>query len=122
MTNQPYQFGKTSEAIAVKYLKKQKYKLLVQNYRTKFGEIDIIARDRKTLVFIEVKARKSDQFGHPKGAVTYQKQKRISRVTLHYLKETGQNDVKARFDVVSIRLKNGKPEIEVIKNAFEVTG
>lgn len=120
MTNHQYQFGKSSEAIAVKHLKKQKYKLLAQNYRTKFGEIDIIAKDKRTIVFIEVKARKSDQFGHPKGAVTYQKQKRIVRVAMQYLKETGLSDVKARFDVVSILLKNGKPEIEIIKNAFEV--
>lgn len=119
MANRQHQFGKSSEAIAVKHLKKQKYKLLAQNYRTKFGEIDIIAKDKGTLVFVEVKARKSDQFGHPKGAVTYQKQKKIVRVALHYLKETGQSDVKARFDVVSILVKNGKPEIEIIKNAFE---
>lgn len=120
MTNLLQQFGKKSESLAVRHLKKNKYKILEKNYRTKAGEIDIIARDRDTLAFIEVKARRSDEYGHPKEAVTRQKQKKISLVAMQYLKETRQSDARARFDVVSIRFDRNRPEIEIIKNAFEV--
>lgn len=120
MTMRQHQFGKSSEELAARYLKKRKYKILAQNYRTRFGEVDIVARHKRTIVFVEVKSRKTNRFGHPKGAVTRQKQKKMTRVALHYLKQTGQNDAKARFDVVSIQINQGKPEIEVIENAFDV--
>ncbi len=119
MLNQSQQFGKKSEAIAVKHLKKQKYKILEENYRTRLGEIDIIAKDGDTIAFIEVKSRRSDHFGHPKGAITPQKQRKITMVALQYLKATGQSNARARFDVISISLLQNKPEIELLKNAFE---
>ena len=119
MLNQSQQFGKKSETIAVKHLKKQKYKILEENYRTRLGEIDIIAKDGDTIAFIEVKSRRSDQFGHPKWAITPQKQRKISMVALQYLKSTGQSNARARFDVISISLIQNKPEIELLKNAFE---
>lgn len=118
MLNRRQQFGQSSETVAARFLKKQRYKILETNYRTRQGEIDIIARDGDTIVFIEVKARTSDRFGNPKGAVTFQKQRKISMVALQYLKETKQSDVKARFDVVSISSQTNPPAIEVIKNAF----
>ena len=120
MLNKNQQFGRKSEALAVKYLKKNKYKILTQNYRTKLGEIDIIAKDKDTLAFVEVKARKSKDYGHPKGAVTPRKQRTIAMVALHYLKATHQSDAKARFDVVAISFAESGPEIEIIKNAFDV--
>ena len=120
MLNKNQQLGIESEAFALKYLKKRRYKILQKNFRTKFGEIDIIAKDKDTIAFIEVKARSSDRFGPPKGAITPWKQKKISMAALSYLKATNQPGAKARFDVVSIRFKNKKPEIEIIKNAFEV--
>ena len=118
LTQQQY-FGKKSESIAVNHLKKKKYKILEQNYRTKLGEIDIIAKDGDTIAFVEVKSRKTDHFGHPKWAVTPQKQRKISMVALQYLKATKQFHTRARFDVVSISLIQNKPVVEVIKNAFE---
>ena len=117
---QQHRFGKKSECIAVKHLKKRKYKILEENYRTKLGEIDIIAKDGDTIAFVEVKSKRSDHFGNPKGAVTPQKQRKISMVALQYLKATNQSHHKARFDVVAIRLINNKPNIELIKNAFEI--
>jgi len=93
MLNKPQQFGKESESIAIRHLKKNGYKILEQNYRNKLGEIDIIAKDKDTLVFIEVKARKSGRFGNPKWA---------------------------RFDVVSILSAEKNPDIEIVKNAFEL--
>ena len=121
MLSKNQQFGQKSEALAVKHLKKNKYKILTQNYRTKLGEIDIIAKDKDTLAFVEVKARKSKEYGHPKEAVTPRKQKKISMVALHYLKATNQSHAKARFDVVAISFADSKPEIEIIKNAFDVS-
>jgi len=120
LTNTRQQFGKKSESIAARHLKKNGYRILHQNYRTKLGEIDIIAKDKDTIVFVEVKARRSDHFGDPKWAVTPKKQRKISMVALYYLKAMKQSNEKARFDVVSIRSANDNPEIEIVKNAFEL--
>ena len=120
MLNIRQKFGEKSESIAVSYLKKQGYKIIEQNYRTKLGEIDIIAREKGTIAFIEVKARKSKNFGNPKWAVTPKKQRKISMVALQYLKTTMQSNVKARFDVVSIISSQDNPSIEIVKNAFEL--
>jgi putative endonuclease len=122
MDNSQQQFGKESESIAVAYLKKLGYRILEQNYRTGLGEIDIVARDKKTLVFVEVKARRSFRFGNPKAAVTPRKQRKISMVALSYLKSKGQERSRARFDVVAITAHSGEedPVVEIIKNAFEL--
>ncbi len=120
MVNKRQQFGKESESVAVRYLKKNGYKILEQNYRNKLGEIDIIAKDKNTLVFVEVKARKSGLFGNPKWAITPKKQRKISMVALYYLKASKQHNVKARFDVISIVSEEKNPDIEIVKNAFEL--
>jgi len=104
MLNKRQQFGKDSESLAARHLQKNGYKILEQNYRNKLGEIDIIAKEKGTLVFVEVKARKTHVFGNPKWAVTPKKQRKISMVALYYLKATKQTHVKARFDVVSLSL------------------
>jgi len=120
MLNKRQQFGKESESLAVRYLKKNGYKILEQNYRNKIGEIDIIAKEKGTLVFVEVKARKTHVFGNPKWAVTPKKQRKISMVALYYLKATNQTHVKARFDVVALCSAKDNSQIEIIKNAFEL--
>jgi putative endonuclease len=120
MLNRQQKFGEKGEAIAVRQLKKDGYKILETNYRTKLGEIDIVAKDQDTIVFVEVKARRSVHFGSPKWAVTAQKQRKISTVALYYLKTTNQSKAKARFDVVTVTLNQDKPRIEIIKNAFEL--
>jgi len=120
MGNKRQQFGKESESLAARHLKKNGYKILERNYRNKLGEIDIIARDRDTLVFVEVKAKRSDRFGGPKEAVTHKKQQKISKVALLYLNETNQNNLKARFDVVAILSTRDSTSIEIVKNAFEL--
>lgn len=120
MLNSRQKFGEKSESIAVNYLKKQGYKIIEQNYRTKLGEIDIIAKEKGTITFIEVKSRKSKNFGNPKWAVTPKKQRKISMVALQYLKTTMQSNAKARFDVVSIISSPDNPSIEIVKNAFEL--
>lgn len=120
MKNWRQKFGETGEALAVRRLKKVGYKIIETNYRNKAGEIDIIAKDKDTIVFVEVKTRRSAHFGSPKEAVSIQKQKKISMVALYYLKTSGLITAKARFDVIAINLNRDKPRIEIIKNAFEL--
>jgi len=120
MQTPPQQFGKKAENDAVRYLKKNGYRILEMNYRTKLGEIDIIAKDGKTLVFVEVKARRSTLYGHPKWAITAKKKRNMSMVALHYLKSIHQSEAKARFDVVTISPDKNTSKIEIIKNAFEL--
>lgn len=114
------QTGDVGESLAVRFLKKNGYKIIEQNYRSKLGEIDIIARDGKVLAFVEVKARRTNHFGGPKWALTPRKQRKISMVALEYLKKTEQMGADARFDVVAIRLLPKNPVIEIIKNAFDL--
>ena len=120
MKNRRQKFGQQGEALAVRRLKKEGYKIIETNYRTRAGEIDIIAKDKETIVFVEVKTRKSVQFGSPKWAVTPKKQKKISMVALYYLKAANLDTAKARFDVVAVISNRDKPQIEIIKNAFEL--
>jgi putative endonuclease len=120
MLNRQQQFGKKSERLAAEYLKRKGYRIIETNYRCPVGEIDIIAREKGTLVFVEVKARRSSRFGSPKGAVTPAKQRKISMAALDYLKRSGQSDARARFDVVAIDTETGRFDIEVVKNAFEL--
>ncbi|MBT9447939.1 MAG: YraN family protein, partial [Desulfobacterales bacterium] len=95
-------------------------KIIAQNYRSKLGEIDIIAREDGALIFIEVKTRHGDRFGDPKGAVTAKKKRKLSMVALQYLKKTGQMRVPARFDVVAVHTGGHEPVIELVRNAFEL--
>ncbi len=113
-------FGAKAEKQAVAFLKKNGYKIIEKNYRTKLGEIDIIAKERDTLVFVEVKARKTKDFGNPKSAVTPKKMKKISMVALEYIKTIAYENKPARFDVVAICYADGREQIEIIKNAFEL--
>ena len=120
MQNRKQKFGEQGEPLAVWYLKQNGYKIIEQNYRNPLGEIDIIAQEKKTIVFVEVKSRRSVRYGSPKWAVTPQKQRKISMVALYYLKTTRQTDARARFDVVAITSNRDEPQIEIVKNAFEL--
>ena len=84
------------------------------------GEMDLIAKEKDTLAFIEVKTRTSTAFGPPQLAVNSSKQRQLSKVALYFLKEKKLEDVKARFDVVAILLTPGREEIELIKDAFDL--
>ena len=121
MPDRRQQFGEAGEALAARLLSKRGYKILETNHRNPLGEIDLIARDGDTLVFVEVKTRQSLHFGNPKWAVTPRKQRKLSMVALYYLKTTGQSQSKARFDVVAIHSAGPRPEIELVRNAFELS-
>jgi len=120
MLNSRQKFGKEGESIAAIHLLKSGYQIIAQNYHTRYGEIDIIAKDGDTLVFAEVKSRRNDSFGNPKYAVTLKKQQKMSMAALDYLKNTKQSHIKARFDVVAICSGEENPDIEIIRNAFEL--
>lgn len=111
--------GEMGEGLAVTFLKKKGYKLITQNFKTRIGEIDIIARDGDTLVFVEVKTRESIAYGKPFEAVDYFKKRKIANVALLYLKKLKEIPP-CRFDVVSIFFDQGRPECELIRDAFEV--
>ena len=120
MTANRQQVGQDGETLAVQHLQRKGYKIIARNYRTRLGEIDIIAKHNGALVFVEVKTRRSKHYGHPKLAVTPAKQRQISMAALVYLKQQGAMQQPARFDVVTILSPQDNPQIEVIPNAFEL--
>jgi len=115
------EFGKTAEKTAVDFLKAKGYQILECNYRTKFGEIDIIARDKEVICFIEVKARHSLDLGAPEEAVSIRKQKQISKAAIYYLKMNKLLEQAARFDVLALLYEDNQPKISLIQNAFELS-
>lgn len=112
--------GKQGEEAAVSLLKANGYKILHRNYKTKLGEVDIIATDQDTFCFIEVKTRKTDRFGSGLEAVSGFKQRQISKAALLFLKDNNLLNKKARFDVVSVTYSDGSPKLNLIRNAFEL--
>jgi putative endonuclease len=115
----PHALGKTGEKVALHYLENKKYKIVAENFRLFRGEIDIIAYDKHTLVFIEVKTRKSTDFGLPEESVTVAKQEQIKKIAQGFLTKNNLHETECRFDVVSLTLDAGKGySIRHIKNAF----
>jgi putative endonuclease len=112
--------GKKGEDKALQFLKKKGYRIIEQNYVCDLGEMDIIAKEKDSLVFVEVKTRTSMAFGPPQLAVTPFKQRQLSKVALHFLKEKNLKDIKARFDVVAILFPPEEEKIELIQNAFDL--
>ncbi|MDA8138871.1 MAG: YraN family protein [Desulfobacteraceae bacterium] len=120
MSDDRKNFGRQSEEAAARFLKRQGYEIIERNARNTLGEIDIVAKHKNVIVFVEVKARRSQSFGHPKYAVTPAKQRKLSMVALAYLKKLGTTRMPARFDVVTVQPTQEGPHIEVITNAFEL--
>lgn len=114
--------GAWGESLAAEYLIKKKYKLLASGYRCRFGEIDLIVADKKHLVFVEVKLRKSDRFAGAMEFVDYHKQNRIRTTAELYLSQN-PTDLQPRFDVIEIYAPRGleteKPEIHHLEDAFQ---
>jgi putative endonuclease len=113
--------GQEGEVIAEKFLKKKGYKLVQRNYRCKTGEVDLIALDGKVIVFVEVKTRTDHRFGSPFEAVETHKQRKMIQAAQFFLHERKLEQRDARFDVVGVSWPTGRPVIEHIENAFEVT-
>ena len=111
--------GQKGEGLAAKFLEQNGYRIISRNYKTSLGEIDIIAKDKDTLVFIEVKTRESLQYGQPFESVTRFKRRKIANVATLYLKKLKELP-RCRFDIVSIYNKKGNPIFELIRDAFEI--
>lgn len=120
MTRERLELGELGEDLALKKIKGLGYKKIVRNYRCTLGEVDLIARDGDTLVFIEIKTRRGKSIAYAKEAVDAKKKRQLSKVALAYLKSNNCYGVKARFDVVAVSLAGDKPQIEVIQNAFDL--
>lgn len=120
MTKERQELGIAGEEAASGFLRKTGYRILEKNYKTPLGEIDIIARDKEQLVFIEVKSLSDTSYILPQEMVNKRKQEQIIRVALSYLKAKGLKSADCRFDCVSVVFSLGKePEIELIKDAFQ---
>lgn len=117
-------FGKLSEDLAAAFLKKHGYKILDLNYRCPLGEVDIIAGEKDTVVFIEVRSRRNRDCGFPFESINFTKKKHIIRTALYYQKRYNLYDYNIRFDVVSILNDERTKEIdiELIKDAFNERG
>jgi putative endonuclease len=115
--------GARGEKLASQFLRSHGYKILYRNFRDRTGgEIDIVCRDGDTLVFVEVKTRGGEEFGRPVEAVDRQKQMRVSKGGLAWLRLLDNPDIVFRFDVVEVLLPiEGDPQIELIQDAFELS-
>jgi putative endonuclease len=119
MTHDPRQsLGKMGEDLACEELRRRGYAVLDRRYRTRFGEIDIIARHAGDVVFVEVKARAGNGFGGAAAAVTALKQHRVAQMATDYLARRGLLDQPCRFDVVTVDFIGGTPCVEVYTHAF----
>jgi putative endonuclease len=113
--------GKIGEDLACRELQRRGYAILTRRYRRRVGELDIVARDGRTLVFVEVKARDGLEFGAGGEAVTAVKRRRMVGVAEEYLVRHRLVGCRCRFDVVSIDFQTGGPVIEIYQNAFDVS-
>ena len=112
--------GEAGEQLAIQFLKRMGYRIVCQGYRESGGEIDIIALDKRTVVFVEVKTRHSDLHGSPEMAVDSSKQRKIVRTATHFLKRNDLLDETCRFDVISILMLEPKPRVKHFKHAFRL--
>ncbi len=120
----PQTLGRRGEAEAARFLKKKGYVVVARSDRQRRGEIDLVAVDDQTVVFVEVKTRRSHEAGHPAEAVDREKQRRLTQLALAYLKQHGLLECPARFDVVAVTWPEdgGRPVIEHFPHAFEAVG
>ena len=115
--------GRESERLAARFLTGQGYAVEAVNVRVPGGELDMVARDRGVLCFIEVRSRSSDAWGGPLASIDAGKQRRFIRAVRWYLARRGSPDVETRFDVVAITWRGlAAPAIELLRGAFDATG
>ncbi len=116
--------GKRGEEAAARYLRRRGHKILARGDKFGPGELDLVTLDGETIVFVEVKTRRSDEVGHPSEAVDERKQRRLTRLAVAFLKRHGLLERPARFDVVAVTWPAGRrlPAVEHVANAFEAVG
>lgn len=122
MTTPSQQFGRSAEELAEEWLRKKGYRILERNLRVCGGELDLIARHHDTLVFIEVKGRRTDQFGGAPYAIDARKKRQIIKLASYYLSQHGLSNQVCRFDVILITgTTQGSPKLTHLEQAFEVS-
>ena len=116
--------GQRGERAAARYLRRRGYRIIARGDRSKWGELDLVAVDGRTVVFVEVKTRDNQDAGHPVEAVGTLKQRKLTRLAVTFLKRHGLLEHAARFDVIAVTwpADSRRPRIEHFKNAFEAMG
>ena len=112
------ELGNRGEEIAARYLEEQGYRILTRNYRSRYGEVDIICTYKQMIVFVEVKTRTSTSFGSPEESITRSKREHIRKVALIYLKSYPHPFKEMRFDVIGILMNGNEPSINHLVAAF----
>ena len=116
---QALQLGQRGEALAWNFLRKRGYKILEKNYRTRFGEIDVVAQKEGAVVFLEVKTRRNHRFGLPEEAVDWRKRQKLIRMAEAFLAARKLEEKPARFDILSVTWDGvGEPEFSLLQDAF----
>lgn len=118
MSDPTKELGRKGERLAAEFLARAGYAIVARNYRARSGELDLIAKEGDTLVFVEVKTRRAGAAVGPFEAVTAAKRRQMARVALDYLTRSGVGERPARFDVVAVTFGSGPPQVELMKNAF----
>lgn len=115
--------GSKGEKLAVKFLKRKGYKIIQHNYRCRLGEIDIVAEYDGAVIFVEVRTKRTEEFGIPQSSITAAKRSQVSKAALYYIMEKKLLGRSCRFDVIAITFSTDshKPQIEHIENAFELS-
>jgi putative endonuclease len=114
--------GAAGESLACRYLEKRGLAILARNYRCRVGEIDVVARDRDVIVFVEVKERRGASHGAGYDGVTSGKRQRVVRAAQRYAQDHGLSEAAIRFDVVSIDWLDGEPQVRHDRGAFDSEG
>lgn len=122
MNNSAKDFGRSAEALAEDWLRKKGYRILERNLRIGRGELDLVAQDHRTLVFVEVKGRRTERFGGTSYAVTPYKQRQLIKLALAYLAQKNLTGIPCRFDVILVTDSgNRSTQITHLEHAFEVS-
>jgi putative endonuclease len=120
MSDERIALGKCGEDLACRELERRGYAIVARRYRRRGGELDIVARDGETTVFVEVKTRQGDRFGAGVESVHGLKRRRMMHLALDYIMRHRLADSPCRFDVVSIQVNEGRTVVEVFQNAFDM--
>ena len=118
-TDRRQRLGILGENLACAELRRHGYEIVDRRYRTRFGEIDIVARHDDVTVFVEVKTREGAAFGDGADAVTRWKQRRVSQMAIDYVARHGLHDRPCRFDVVVVEMTEGEPRVQIYPHAFD---
>jgi len=114
--------GTSGEEVAWEHLRRAGYALVAKNFRTRYGELDLVVEKGGVIVFVEVRSRRGERFGTALESVDWRKQRQIGRMAAEFVARRRLHDRRARFDVVAVEWQDAGPSIEHVENAFELAG